>query len=404
MNAELIDLDIATVGIRIELGTGLERIADELRGLWRHSLRDSALTVPDARLRYVARGLPRPDGARPLTPGEGAGYQVSGDVTRLVIERLIGRRILVHAGVVDHPRLGTVVIVGPSGAGKSTAVRVLGRQGRYLTDELGILDPETFSVTGYPKPVSLLDPSSGWSVKRDIGLDELELTPAVSAGPPQLLVLLDRITGGDAAIPAVERVPLNEALPLLIEQTSSLARVPDGLARLATLAASTGGVLRVRYREAAEIEGLLSDLPDALMQEWLTVDPSPRSQATAASRESTASRRSTASRGSRASRGTGSARSPESAAQPADAAVLEVAPFVQAVIDEQGIVILTGSTSLALQGLTAMTWDEIRKAGSCRLQELIDRVTAHIGPHPQAQTILEAVLADLQGNGLVVSR
>src|SRR5699024_12216810 len=70
-------------------------------------------------------------------------------------------RLLLHAGAVAHPELGTLVLVGASGAGKSTASSLLGRAGAYLTDELTIITPGSFAITPYPKPVSKHDPELG---------------------------------------------------------------------------------------------------------------------------------------------------------------------------------------------------------------------------------------------------
>lgn len=83
-----------------------------------------------------------------------ASFEISGLVTTAVIRQLLGTRLLLHAGAVVHPELGTVLVVGPSGAGKSTSTTALGQGATYLTDELTILDPHDRRVTAHPKPVS----------------------------------------------------------------------------------------------------------------------------------------------------------------------------------------------------------------------------------------------------------
>ncbi|WP_200848210.1 hypothetical protein, partial [Raoultella sp. 18109] len=135
----------------------------------------------------------------------------------------------------------------------------------YLTDELTIITPGSFTLTPYPKPVSKHDPELG--AKRDLALGDLGLRPAdeVAVAVPAMVLLLERIRDegelGEGS--TVTRVPLSEALTRIVPQTSSLWELPGGLAALAALLDSVGGALEVRYREAAELEELLRRLPPA---------------------------------------------------------------------------------------------------------------------------------------------
>lgn len=408
-------VEAAGVRVRLEFGPGLEEVAAEIRTIWDHLLvedADRADGVDDAVLSYAALEAtleeqasspmssplysPTSPPATRLGADEGAGYQISGDITREVIRRLIGRAILLHAGIVDHPRLGVVALIGPSGAGKSTAVAHLARDGRYVTDELAILDPEDFSVSPYPKPVSLRRPPerSRRGRKVDLGPAAMSLDPARTCGPPEMLVLLDRIRGGaqsgqenergqekepelgqekELDSIGVERVPLQSALPALIAQSSSLCEVPDGLARLTELAVRTGGVVRVRYRESEQLAALLGRLPAPVQEVWEAVPSSASALATV----------------------------PE---QPSHPEALSVEPSGQAVVAESGVVVLRGSESLAFEGLTAVVWDELQLVGEATPDELVARVVDRMGPHPRAKDLVAEALDRLHDSRLLIPR
>lgn len=392
--ATVLRVEAAGVRVRLEFGAGLGEVAEEIRTIWRHLLVeavDEASGEDEAVLAYAAveeadaLGGPVPSRSAALRLGtdEGAGYQVSGDITREVIRRLIGRAILLHAGIVDHPTLGVVALVGPSGAGKSTAVAHLSRDGRYVTDELAILDPEDFTVSPYPKPISLRDQPerSRRGRKVDRGPAEMDLEPARTCSPPQMLVLLDRIRSG--AEPGheqdgigVERVPLQSALPALIAQSSSLSEVPGGLARLTELAVRTGGAVRVRYRDAEQLVGLLGRLPAPEHEEWEAVSPAPSSARDSA----------------------------EARERPHRPGALRIDPSGQAVVAESGVVVLCGSESFSLEGLTALVWDELRAAQEATPEDLVERIVAVLGPHPQSADLVDDALERLRESRLVITR
>jgi len=65
------------------------------------------------------------------------------------------RFVTFHSGVVAGEN-GSILMSAASGGGKSTLVSALMEEGfRLLSDEFGILDPETGSLFPYPRPVSL---------------------------------------------------------------------------------------------------------------------------------------------------------------------------------------------------------------------------------------------------------
>ncbi|WP_198683981.1 hypothetical protein [Brachybacterium sp. YJGR34] len=352
-------LELPGVGLELSFGPGHEALAAEAAALWAHRA-DPAATVTARRAVRVPGDTPDP-GALVIPPGPSAAYQLSGRITRVVIEALIGTRVLLHAGAVDHEELGPVLLVGPSGAGKSTAVAVLGHGGGYLSDELAIIDPTSRAVTGFPKPVSRIGPDG---VKRDAAPAALGLRPTVSADAPERIVLLDR---GPTATGTVRRLPLGEAMPRLIEQTSSLCRVPGGLAALAALVTRSGGALQVGYREAEELPALLADPPAAHDEDWEELPAGPA----------------------------------RPAAEPAGA--LTAAPYDQALVLENGVLVLASTRAGHLPGLAGLVWERLRDAGGLDPDQLESVVAAELGAHPQSRTLLASTVDALVRGGWVVS-
>lgn len=369
-DARRIRLEVAGMAAHLTFGPGLETTAAEVATLWEHLRVADGAEPPRFELDFALAGSEPPAGTLPLPALPSATYTVSGHVTREVIRSLIGTRLLLHAASVSHPELGTVVMVGASGAGKSTAAAHLGRAGRYITDELTILDPESFVITPYPKPVSRLDLELG--AKRDHALSTLGLGGrglSDPAGPdtavPSAVVLLHRIRDDeDSASSAISRVPLPEALVRIVPQTSSLEKLPGGLAALATLLATTGGALEVRYREASELEELLRRLPPAEPVEVLEIEGQE------------------------------------------DRGVLEegriaIAPFRQALAVEAGVFVLGRSGAIHLSGLAALVWDLLQDSGPLTRAELEEHIILELGEHPESGALLRATLEELVGHGWV---
>lgn len=62
---------------------------------------------------------------------------------------------LIHAGVVAHNDK-TILLPGSSGGGKTTLIAGMLKNGfRYLTDEIGIIDPHTLRVYPFAKPLNM---------------------------------------------------------------------------------------------------------------------------------------------------------------------------------------------------------------------------------------------------------
>nr|WP_276545053.1 hypothetical protein [Brachybacterium muris] len=355
----------------LTFGPGLETVAEEIDALWYHlRAADDDGATPQIRLDYALPSGDLPAGTVPLPARPEASYTVSGHLTREVIHRLIGTRLLLHAGAVAHPELGTLVLVGASGAGKSTASSLLGRGGAYLTDELTIITPGSFTLTPYPKPVSKHDPELG--AKRDFALGDLGLRPAdeVAAPAPAMVLLLERIRDesevGEGS--SVTRVPLSEALTRIVPQTSSLWALPGGLATLAGLLDSVGGALEVRYREAVELEELLRCLPPAEHAETVEIEPRPGDVVTW---EDTA---------------------------PAPGRIAAV-PFRQALAVESGLFLLGEHGAIDLPGLAGLVWDLLADAGPLTFDQLEQLVVEEIGEHPKSTALVRGAVSDLVAHG-----
>ena len=364
-------LEVAGHSVLLTFGPGLETVAEEIDTLWSHLLSaDDDGATPQIRLDYALAGGDLPAGTVPLPARPEASYTISGHLTREVIRRLIGTRLLLHAGAVAHPELGTLVLVGASGAGKSTASSLLGRDGAYLTDELTIITPGSFTLTPYPKPVSKHDPELG--AKRDLALPGLGLRAAdeVAAPAPAMVLLLERIQDegelGEGS--SVTRVPLSEALTRIVPQTSSLWEVPGGLAALAELLDSVGGALEVRYREAAELEELLRRLPPPEHVETVEIEPRPGD---AAAGDDTA---------------------------PAPGTIA-AAPFRQALAVESGLFVLGQHGAIHLPGLAGLVWDLLADAGPLAFDQLEQLVVEEIGEHPESAALVRGAVAELVGHG-----
>ncbi len=72
----------------------------------------------------------------------------------LLIDRF-SNYYLIHAGVVAHDDKA-IVLPGSSGGGKTTLIAGMLKNGfRYLTDEIGIIDPHTLRVYPFPKPLNM---------------------------------------------------------------------------------------------------------------------------------------------------------------------------------------------------------------------------------------------------------
>ncbi|QKJ20306.1 PqqD family protein [Microbacterium hominis] len=190
--------------------------------------------------------------------------ELSMAVTLAAIEAARGQAWMLHATGVASDDGRVVALVGPSGRGKTTAARVLGGSYGYVSDETVAVGLEG-SVRAYRKPLSIIEHAGEPKVQRapsELGLRALPAASLTLAA----VVLLDRRDDEDGAV--VSPVDLGDALGDLVAQTSYLADLERPLQTIAALVSAVGGVVRVTYREAAElvpvVEGLLAAPQEAV--------------------------------------------------------------------------------------------------------------------------------------------
>lgn len=372
-------LSVAGTHFILEFGPGHEATAHEVELLWGPLLGlspDPALgaagSAPEViRLRFIDPNSKSP-GSHPgdqssstfVAAGPHAAYRVSGDMTRALISRLAGQHLLLHAGAVELPGIGTVLVVGASGAGKSTATSLLGRHGRYLTDELTILHPSTHDLTAYPKPVSRV--RKGGSSKFDLDLGSQGLIAGMHAEAPSQIVLLDREPSGDAY---ASRVPLAEALMALIPQTSSLWAVPGGLNSLARAVAGAGGALRARYSEAEQLEGILQRPPAPLLEDWDELVPASPSREVSHASD-----------------------------------LVRVLRDVQSLAIGRTVIALRQGGAIRLDGVGSAVWTCLVSSGPLSRRDITERVAMQLGDNSAANRITQRAVDEMISTGWLNSQ
>jgi hypothetical protein len=172
-------------------------------------------------------------------------------ITRSLIEQRRGELLLLHAGAVCNPRSGaSLAYAAPGGTGKTTLSRLLARRYGYLTDETVGVEPESWRIHPYEKPLSLRS-AAGGHPKRESGPDEVGL--ARSHPEPRLTTLALLRRTPDRPRASIARLDLFDAIPMLAPETSSLASLNRPLHLLAQLEEEIGGFWLVEYAEAEQV-------------------------------------------------------------------------------------------------------------------------------------------------------
>jgi len=140
------------------------------------------------------------------------------------ITMVLRRHVFVHAGAVEMGGRACM-LVGDSGAGKtSTVAALLTRGATYLSDEVGLLDPETNDIVPFHLPMAIKRWTAraagrlpaGTDVARQDGVVFLVPASLGRACPLGTVILLER--GGQPEIREISRA---EALVRLARQPSS---------------------------------------------------------------------------------------------------------------------------------------------------------------------------------------
>lgn len=191
---------------------------------------------------------------------------LASNLTLAGIRQLAGTAFMFHAAGLAAADGRVVALVGPSGRGKTTAARALGRTMGYVSDETVAFTPD-LGVIPYPKPLSIghRPGVKALSAPGDLGLRVADEPLRLGA-----LVLLDRRT--EPTDPRAEDVPLIDAIGDLVEQSSSFSSIRNPLGTLAEVVAAAGGVRRLVYSEAADLEALVASVLEAPSRSETLVD------------------------------------------------------------------------------------------------------------------------------------
>ncbi|MDJ1371278.1 hypothetical protein C7K25_07835 [Gulosibacter molinativorax] len=219
----------------------------------------------------------------------------------------------------------------------------------YVTDETVSFRTD-LSVIPFAKPLS---------IGRRPGIKKLsspmDLGMRVATEPLRLasLVLLDRRI--EPIEPRVDTVDLLEALGELAEQTSSLAQLPHPLLALTDVVAATGGVKRFVYSDADDLMGLVTVLLEA--------PPVRHPVITEVAMESHA---------------------------PTQVGNFGRRPFIDALLIDERLVILTEGKLHVLDGIGPNLWME---ANDTSLVEITERLLESLGVPPPGVNLVETVAA-----------
>lgn len=232
-------MNLAALGTTVQIdasGTGLDQ--GELRHAWAR-----CLSAPD----------PEPV---LLAPGPMTASSLTQEITRKLISRQIGRLLMFHAGAVCHPVTGdSVVFIAPGGTGKTTLAAHLGRRYGYISDETVAIDPGSWQIFPYPKPLSTRR-ADLFGEKAELSPDDLGLQPCHPHPHVSHLVLLTRDDSHDTLITPERRL---DAMVTMAEQSSSIHKLPKPLHLLADLIDHTGQVWRAQYAECETLEPFIKD-------------------------------------------------------------------------------------------------------------------------------------------------
>jgi len=287
------------------------------------------------------------------------------------IDSRSGRALMFHAAGLSRPDGSVLGLVAPSGTGKTTAALTLARAGYgYVTDETLTIDPVSLAVEPFAKPLSVIDPDH--HEKQLVGPDDLGLATCPAQLGLHRLVALDRRPGPHP--PRLRTADLEEALPLLVAESSAIARMPRALRRIEALLAAVGGLHVLEYAEIADALPLL----DTLM-----AGPPPVVPPVVAGSEDDSTRT------------LGEPAAPRDPGEPAYA-VVEVVDVLRY---DAGLFVLAGEQLTQLTALGEVVW-EAAQAGAT-LDRLHDAAVAAVGPDPHSRELVEQAVEAMLDQGLL---
>lgn len=322
------------------------------------------------------------DGVRHLGSDtfEGLAEAVTSEVTIAAILERAGELTMLHACGVADSGGAVIALVAKSGTGKTTASSELARTFGYITDETVAIRVDG-TVVPYPKPLSVKQGRPD-DAKLQVGPDELGLQGAPDNPRIAAIALLDRIAGGDYQLPAIEPVPLVDAVLALIPDTSSQAAVFQPLQSLCRLIDSVGGVFRVSYSEAADLTDSLAPLfltplvePEEVTVAWIPALMEPEAEPAAH-------------------------QAGDKTAEPIPAGWLQAAAAVDAVEIGEDLLVLTEAELTRLSGIGPIIWKSARRPIS--MQTLVSRIEALHGLPEGYEALLDEAVDGLVDRGLIL--
>jgi len=230
--------------VRVDLGEDID--PEEFAGAWSRCLGDDAAEAENTA-----------DDPTPVVAGQRSMTSLTQAITRALIERRAGELLMLHAGAVCNPDTGAAIAyVAPGGTGKTTLTRLLGTRYGYLTDETVGIEPRTWEIKPYPKPLSTRTAEGGYP-KSELGPDELALVRAHPHPRLTTLAILRRTPGRDCA--RISRFDLFDAITALVPETSSLPAMDRPLHLLADLHDELDGVWLLEFGEAEQLTDWIDD-------------------------------------------------------------------------------------------------------------------------------------------------
>jgi hypothetical protein len=184
-------------------------------------------------------------------------YEFSRALTLASITRRVGTCLLLHAAGLAVPSGAAAVLVAASGTGKTTACRTLGQTLGYLSDETVVIEPD-YSISPYPKPLSVIVDPERIDLKHEQSPDDLGLLPAPATPHLGAIILLDR--ADEHVPPELTAEPLIAAMVDMIPQTSGLVLLDHPLDELARAMTHNGGPYRLSYAEIGDAAPIVASL------------------------------------------------------------------------------------------------------------------------------------------------
>jgi hypothetical protein len=164
----------------------------------------------------------------------------------------------IFAGGIAVDDRGLLVLPSPGlvGARGAATLRALASRFTLLSDAAVAVDRDARSIAGATKPVTTYD-SDLVASRRDLPLSALGLRHTAEPVMLAATVSLEPVTDGESGL---ESIPIPVATARLARAVPLFPALPRPIQDVAQVLALTGGAVRVRYRDAAELPDLLDEV------------------------------------------------------------------------------------------------------------------------------------------------